>query len=516
MSEFYEKIKNYYGLNEEECRELFREPSFSYLPTLEDEEEAIKAKQRILQAIKNKEKTLIYGDYDTDGIMSTSIIFKSIIKLGGSASIFIPSRYIDGYGLNKENATKIANAGYKLVILVDNGITAIDEVKILIDKKVDVIIIDHHETLDTLPNANAIIHPSTTKYKDYKYNVSAGYLSFMFSSFLLEEVDEYLLTLGGLSTFSDLMTLKLYNREIAKLTLQTLNKYKYKEFIYLTEKTYFDENVLNSEIIPCINAIGRIVEDHKGRLLVYYFASSTESEKQKYSSWMKKINTSRKELTKLAYEQVKVNPYENGICLISTYPEGINGLLANKLLNENNKVSIVFSSSKIDPSVYVGSIRSKKGCNCLNLFEKLSHYIIRSGGHELAGGISIAKENFEFFKSEFNDYLSNVSLYDEEKYKIPVTLFDFNKDSYETLRKFAPFGFGFQEPLFEIIDLPTNVLKYSRDEKHILTFLDNETRLFSFNIGKADLINKNKETFDVKYSLNEYRSKFNIDILLSK
>ena len=495
--------------------QLFATPSFSNLPTLEDEEVAKKSKERILKAIDKKEKTLIYGDYDTDGIMSTSIILKSIISLGGSASIFIPSRYIDGYGLTLDNAKKIAGAGYKLVILVDNGIAAIDEVNYLIDNNVDVVIIDHHELGETYPNTPYIIHPSTTKYKDLEHNVSAGYLSFMFSTLLLERVDEYLLTLGGISTISDLMPLKSYNREIVRLMLNIVNKCKFKEIMYLTEKTYIDENVLGSEIIPCINAIGRMVEDHTCRKVVYYFASSTEVEKQKYSSWMKQINAKRKELTKLANERVVVDETEPGICVISDLPEGLNGVVANKLLNDFNKVSVVFSPSKIDETLYVGSIRSKQGCNCLELCSKLSHFIVRNGGHEFAAGISIKKEHFEMFKEEFNNLLKDVILEEKEEYRIPIELSDCNEDNFKTLRRFAPFGYGYEEPKFILNDLPINILRFTYDEKHILTYLDNSIRLFSFSIGKVQLRGKISQSFKAKFVLNEYRSKFNIDIQLS-
>lgn len=516
MSSFQDKIIDYYGFSKEEVNDLFREPSFSYLPTLEDEEQAIIAKLRIKQAIKNKEKILIYGDYDCDGIMSSSIIFKSIISLGGSSSIFIPSRYIDGYGINTENATKISKAGYKLVILVDNGISANEQVKVLTDAKIDVIIIDHHENNGDLPQNCIIIHPLTTKYKDLKYNVSAGYLSFMFSTMLLEKVDDYLLTLGGLSTLSDLMTLKEYNREIVRLALKNLNLYKYKEIMYLTSKTFIDENVLNSEVIPCINSIGRMDLEHKIRVLVYYFASSSESEKQKYSSWMKKNNDERKEITKIAYDKVILDPFEPGICIISSLIEGLNGILSNRLMTENNKATIVFSPSKIDPEILVGSMRSKKSFSCFIAFDKLSHYILRSGGHELAAGISIKKSDYPYFREEFMELCKKYPLDDEEKNYLDLSMNELTSSSYHTLRKFGPFGFGYKEPTFRIVDMPISYLRFSKDEKYVLTYLDNDVRLFSFSLGKRELINKQAETFIVKFTLNEYRGKFTIDILLSR
>ena len=131
MDTFLEKIKKYYNLDEEGFSKLIAKPSFANIPLINDHPSVIKAKERIEKAIKDNEKIIIYGDYDCDGIMSTSIIYYSLLKLNKHVSFFIPSRFKDGYGLNLENAKKIAKAGYSLLICVDNGVNCFEAISYL-------------------------------------------------------------------------------------------------------------------------------------------------------------------------------------------------------------------------------------------------------------------------------------------------------------------------------------------------------------------------------------------------
>ena len=167
-----ERLLSFYGLKEADFASFSREPTLDDLPKLDNDAASKKAKARLLLAAKRKEKVLIYGDYDTDGIMATSIMTRALGKIGIHPAIFIPSRYSDGYGLNLDNAQKAAKAGYSLIILVDNGVCCINEISFLVSQGIEVIVIDHHEYGDALPPALAIIHPVLCNYGPYA--VSAG------------------------------------------------------------------------------------------------------------------------------------------------------------------------------------------------------------------------------------------------------------------------------------------------------------------------------------------------------
>ena len=503
MEDLRTRILNYYDLSEEDYARIAREPSFSDIPTMEEDLAALSAKKRILQGIANNEKILIYGDYDTDGIMAASIMMRVFHILGKSASFFIPSRYMDGYGLTMENAEKIAKSGYSLLILVDNGVGCLQEVSYLLTQGVETIIIDHHDLPASLPPALATIHPTLLPYG--KVPVSAGYLCFVFSMLLLGHIDEYLLTLGALSTISDCMPMAYHNQKIVALALRSIRKNKYPEIRMLAEREYIDESVLSMNVIPIINAVGRMIEDHKISRVVHYFADMDIVNKSQTADWMKKINMGRKDATKAAMERIQVDKDAAAIVVVGHLLEGLNGLLANRMLNEYEKPVAVFSSAKSDPSLYVGSIRGKEGFNVMEFESSVKHLLVKGGGHAFAGGVSIKKEDFAAFKEAFENFAASHPLVESKKPEIPLLLSEVNMESYRILRSFAPFGHDYEAPSFIIKDLPLSSLRWSADGRFLSTPLSNGVRLFSFSFAKPGLINSDdKVSLSGKLGIDEY------------
>ena len=164
--DFRQKILDYYAFTEADYKELTKPLSELPLPDFNAPPDMSKIKERIFKAIENKEKIIIYGDYDCDGICSTSIMAKTFDKLGYKASYYIPIRYQDGYGLNVSNVIKIKNAGFSLIITVDNGISQNEAIDKANELGMDVIVIDHHEEPETPVNALGIIHPSVSRISD--------------------------------------------------------------------------------------------------------------------------------------------------------------------------------------------------------------------------------------------------------------------------------------------------------------------------------------------------------------
>lgn len=513
MESLEERLKHYYSLDEESFAELIREPSSLSFPDISGNEAVKKAKSRIEQSIEKKEKVLLYGDYDTDGILGTSIFHNALLERGMDASYFIPSRYSDGYGLTLENAKKIADSAFSLVILIDNGVSCLEEVGYLRSKGVDVLIFDHHELPEKLPDSLALIHPIPLGIgKAGGFNISAGFVSYLFSLVLTGREDRYRRSLAGITTLSDMMPMKGMNRTLVALLLRDLRKEKYPEITLLCDKKRIDEKVLGMLVIPSINALGRMEEGHKARQAVSYFSYREANKRVALANWMKKVNEERKALTKEAGALVRYQPGAPGIVANLPLKEGLNGLLANKLMKQYKVPVAIFSSSYADPNVLVGSIRSEEGFDVLECMKTLAPYCLRFGGHSHAGGIAILKQDYPSFSKVFLAYCREHPFTKEEPPAIPLLLSEATMDSFRTIRKFGPFGEEHEEPLFMLSGLPTDSFQYGKEGKCLLTPLGYNVRLVDFEHGKKDFVQKEKASFYVRFEINEFRGNASLEL----
>lgn len=485
---FLDKLLNYYSLTKEEYEYMSRPLSEVALINAKKIKGIEKVTDRIFNAISSKEKIIIYGDYDCDGITATSILVKTFKKLNYEVSYYIPSRYIDGYGLNVTNVRKIKDAGFNLIIAVDNGIAAHEAIDEANKLGMDVIVVDHHEVPKDLPLVNAvgILHPIVSEISPY-YE-SAGYLSAILSSALLGHYDPYLATLGGLSVISDLMELKGINRDVVRIAINNLKNDKYLQLMLLLDSPIISEKSFSMEIAPKINAIGRLIEDKNVNLIVKYLTSEDRDEIIRYHSWINNINLERKELTKEVVESLPKEECESdGIVLKLDVKEGLIGLIANRLLGEYNKPTIIFTSDSNDSSILKGSIRSKEGFNVTKAFASLDKYLLTGGGHALAGGLSIKASDFEAFKADFNALAKEYKIIEVVEESIPLELNEINTENYKIYRSLAPYGMGFKEPLFKINHLPTRSLTFISEGKHLSTPLTIKTKLLGFNMSEVEI-----------------------------
>ena len=250
--DFRQKILDYYSLSEEDYKKLTKPLEELDLPDFNSPPDISKIKNRIFRAIENKEKIIVYGDYDCDGICSTTIMVKTFEKLNYKAAYYIPTRYNDGYGLNVSNVIKIKNAGFSLIITVDNGVCQNEAIDKANELGIDVIVIDHHEPGSEQVNALGIIHPSISHISE-EFGCGA-FMSLIVSGALLGSYDDYLVTLAGLATISDMMELKGYNRNVVRLALENLKNNKYPTLMSLIEGDTFTEKSFGLDIAPKINA----------------------------------------------------------------------------------------------------------------------------------------------------------------------------------------------------------------------------------------------------------------------
>ena len=518
MNSFQEKLLNAYNLSIEDYDNMTRNLTFNDLENPLRFLNIEKAVDRIKLAIKNNEKVTIYGDYDCDGFTSTSIMVKMFKILHFDAKFYIPSRYKDGYGLNHDNAVKLVQNGFKLVILVDNGISLNEEVSYLTSNGVDVLIFDHHEMGESLPNAYAIVHPFL-KVDGSKLPQCAAYVCFNVSRLVLGYVDPYLMVLGGIGTISDMMSLISYNRIIVRLTIEAMKINKYSQFEYLLEgKIFNDENDISFTIAPKLNSLGRMIEDNKVNDGVRFLISEDIYEIRKKGYTILENNKLRKSLTSSIVQSLSLEEVKNDLVYVLYIPhikEGLIGIIANKIMLENNVPTICFTDG--EEGILKGSARSLNGFPLNEVFASLSQYLLTYGGHALSGGLSIKKEDLSSFKIAINELCKGRILTPNEEVNIEVSKEELNLENYNFLQTLRPFGQDYKEPYF-IVKCPTNII-YPLKNIHIKGILTSCLSFIGFNMqvnhqyeygylkGKLELNTfKNNQSLQLKISEIIYKN----------
>lgn len=505
MKSFLDRVLEYYDLTKEDYDELIKDVNLDNLPYFDAYKNIVECVNFIKKKVENKEKILIYGDYDCDGVISTSIIYLTLKNNDFIPGFYIPFREKDGYGLTKENVDKFYSLGYRTFILVDNGITLNEEIEYCNNLGIDVIILDHHMPENNLPKAKYILHPTVSGFSDY--NMSAGTVCFYFSYAYLNKIDEYLLTLAGISTLSDLMPLKKINRIFVKLCLKMLNENRYLNIISLMEnKIKYDENDLTMQFIPKINAIGRIINDNTIFNIVRFFNSyDNEFILNKYIDWINNTNDKRKDLLKEALNKEEYKEDGSSSIFIKTdINEGLIGLLSSKYMNDFNKPCVVITKSGED-SIYKGSIRSKNGFDVSIFLDKNKDLLINYGGHINAGGFTIKVDNVDDLKVRLEKAAQKYLFLDDEKY-LEINLNEVNFENYNILYALAPFGMGFKPANILMSGISTKFLTFSKDNKHIITNISPLANITYFNFNK-EIFNYKSIDLIGNMNINSFRGK---------
>ncbi len=462
-----------------------------------------KAVERILTAIEKKEKIVIYGDYDADGITSITVLKKFLVERGMEVGSYIPNRLDEGYGLNKEALKNIRNQGYQLMITVDCGISGIDEVNYANSIGIETIITDHHEPAEELPRAYAVID-AKRKDNQYPFNQLAGVgvvfkLIQALSIKLGLDEKEYLkyLDLVCVGTISDIVPLVDENRVIAKLGLKLVEVTKNIGLRTLIESIGFrkiDSGMISFGVAPRINACGRMGHQQDALDL---FLCDDKNEASKIADKLNKFNQERQSKEKEIFEQViqKIEKTEKDrTCIVlgdEGWHHGIIGIVSSKVTDMYFKPSILVC---FEDEIGKGSGRSIPGFDLHDALTKCSTYVEKFGGHSMAIGITIKKENFEKFKEEFeqfakdkhiSDIIPIISI-DEE-----VSLKDIKIDNVKSLQLLEPYGESNKNPLFLFKNLKINSIRALSDGKHLkLTLKDDNYIIDAIGFNMGELTNR--------------------------
>lgn len=456
------------------------------------------AVDRIIKAINNKEKILIYGDYDVDGITSITVVKNFLLEREANVTQYIPNRLNEGYGLNKEAIKKIADDGVNLIIAVDCGISGIEEVDYANSLGLEVIVTDHHEVGEILPNAIAVVD---AKRKDSTYpfrelaGVGVGFKLIQAIAQRLElEEKEYLkyLDIVCIGTISDIVPLVDENRVIAKLGLKLVEVTKnigLKALLEVSGYKKVDSFTVSFGLAPRINACGRMGHEKEALNL---FLTQDEKEAKDIALRLNEYNKERQEIEKRMYEDA-VSKIEKGeknkqvIVLGSdNWHHGVIGIVASKITDMYFKPSILICFEENDGK---GSGRSIPGFDLYKSLISCSENLEKFGGHSMAVGVSLEKENFEKFKEEFEKYAQNSNICDIIpiiKIDEEITLEDINIKAVEELNMLEPFGEANKIPLFMYKNLKIHSIRTLSEGKHLkLTLKDNNFYVDSigFNLG---------------------------------
>lgn len=443
--------------------------------------------QAIKEDINQNKKIIIIGDYDCDGVCSTTELYLTLDFCNACVDYIIPHRITDGYGMSKNLVDKVIEMNGDIILTCDNGIAAIEAVDYAKSKGLKVYITDHHTPGTILPNADFIVHPALGSYP-FAF-ISGAQTAYKLSLAILEicsptkkrrlkkgnaeqDLKDYLFQLATLTIVSDVMPIASpdlqlgKNNENRKWLIDGLNSIKENpnwrikimiDMLGLIQQN-LEEQSIGFYIAPCINAVGRLTTAEKA---VQFLTAQTSAEAQKKFSFMMYINEERKRVKAEAMEKVTLDQLAPAnIVILDNLHEGVLGIIASACSNETNKTSIVLTNceivddKKVTKKAWKGSARGTGEVNLYDILTKVqtqSNSIYAFGGHAGAAGITILDENIKTFEKEFESLMSEeLKLSTFKKDYVQLTGREERIAFSEAVKNLKPFGNGLALPIVEI------------------------------------------------------------------
>jgi single-stranded-DNA-specific exonuclease len=505
----------------------------------------------LLHALVHKESILVIGDFDADGATSTALAVSCLEMMGANVNFLVPNRFEFGYGLTPEIVEVAAKLNPKLLLTVDNGISSHEGVLTAISKQMTVVITDHHLPGETLPQAQAIVNPNQPGdafpsknlagvgvifYVMMALRAKLRTLNWFESRGLTEPNMASFLDLVALGTIADVVALDNINRILVQQGLLRIKAGKTRPGLraLLEVAGRKMERIkaadLGFAVGPRLNAAGRLQDM---RLGIECLLSSDDQEAKQYAHSLDSLNKERQQIEEgmreqaiAILDQLDLEDLPVGLCLFNeTWHQGVIGILASRIKELTHRPVIIFALS--NEGELKGSGRSIQGIHLKHTLEKIAAkypgLILKFGGHALAAGLSLARENLDRFSEVFNeivldllppDVLEKTIQTDGELTPSVITI-----ETAETLHKAGPWGQGFPEPVFDgqfrVMDY--RVLK----DKHIKFVLSSLNDYFlvdaiAFNVDPKQITIKHEDTLHIAYRLdvNEYRGNRNIQLLV--
>lgn len=492
-----------------------------------------KAVERINAAKEAGEKITIYGDYDVDGITAIAILFKHLSGMGFSVDYYVPDRMQEGYGVNRDALDKIKESGSSLIITVDTGITAVEECEYASSIGLDVIVTDHHECKEKIPQVYAAIDP---KRKDcgYPFKSLAGVgvvfklISALEGGASNADLIEKYADLMCLGTVADISPLVDENRVIVTEGLKRFKHTKNVGLKALIDVSVGDKTITTSTIgyiiAPRINASGRLGcasrsvelfltdDEDKARSLAKSLCDENSLRQQTEQKMFREALEYLEEHPEVKNDKIIVIAHEN-------WHHGIVGIVSSKITEKFYKPSILFA---VDGDEAKGSGRSVSGFNLFGALENCSDMLEKFGGHELAAGLTIKADNIEDFRHRINDY-SKDKISDT---MIPTIMLDaaikvpyINMDTVHDINRLQPFGVDNPTPAFAVRNIKIHKISVMSEGKHLrMTLLKEGKYLDAVGFGMGEYYHYLEEGdyVDVAFALdiNDYKGFQNVQLIL--
>lgn len=480
------------------------------------------AVKRIAKAIENKEKILIYGDYDVDGVTSTSVLYKFLKSQNAWVDYYIPNRFEEGYGFSQSSVEKIINMQVDLVVTVDCGTTSIEETGMLMEKGIDVVVTDHHECKEELPSVKALVNPQRPDCMYPHKNLSGVGVAFKLIKALSFEMNIQInqlefLDLVALGTIADVMPLTGENRILVKYGIKKINNTSNIGLKSLMKEVgIFGKKITSRDIgyiiAPRLNAAGRIGD---AAMVVELLTTEDEVKANEIASKLNEHNKKRQEIETEIFEEViskiEKESYikKSSIMVVSgrDWHQGVIGIVASKVVEKYNKPCILIT---VSDGIGKGSGRSVEGINLFNALTSCKETLEKFGGHEMAVGLTLKEEKIHDFNRLINEYISSFSDTFEytEKIKIDTTV-EIEEITLENVRELdflEPFGIDNPEPLFKFENAKINEINaVGSDKSHLKLKVENSgSKVDAIAFKKGDLakVYKKSDILDIVCTLD--------------
>ncbi len=457
------------------------------------------AVDRILKAVDNKEKITIYGDYDVDGITSITVLKKFLDEIGANVDYYLPNRLSEGYGLNNKALETIKARGTQLLITVDCGISAYNEIEYAKSIGFDVIVTDHHECPEVLPEAIAVIDakcPDNT----YPFNSLAGVgVSFKVVQAICMKLnkpaEDYLkyLDIVCLGTVADIVPLIEENRVIVKYGLEYIKNTKnvgLKALIETSGYKSIDSSAISFGLAPRINACGRMGQ---AELALDMLLTENTEEAMKIAEHLQVMNRERQEVEKVIMEDavniIEENKlYNDNVIVVGdeNWHHGVIGIVASKITETYYKPSVLICFEGDEGK---GSGRSVDGFDLHEALSACGDKLLKYGGHEMAIGLTLKKEEFDNFRNAIIDFSKDKlpeDLMPVVKYDAEISTKDISKATIESLKLLEPYGEANNSPIFVYKNVKVDSVRTLSNDKHLKLNIKEGNCMFNaiaFNMG---------------------------------
>ncbi len=445
--------------------ERFLNPDLSQLHDpyiMHDMSQAVK---RVLKALREGENILIYGDYDVDGITAVSLLYDALFRLGGKISFYIPNRMTDGYGVSPRGIKTAADRGISLILTVDCGITAVTEVKMAKDLGIDVIICDHHEPGEQLPEALAILNPKQRNCPYPNKDLAGVGVAFKFLQALYDHLGyaltdlEPFLDLVAIGTAADIVPLLDENRVFVRLGLERINSNPRQGMFALLETASIlgrelDVSLIVFVLAPRINAVGRISSAKKA---VHLLTSTSLQQSRNIARILESENKIRRDIDEdtcnqaisLIEKTIDLNTSKVLVLAQQDWHPGVIGIVASRIMEKFNRPTILIS---LTDGIGKGSARSTPNFDIYSALKKVSHLLENFGGHKFAAGLTIKEGNIETLRlamTQMSDRIIDTEdLAPTLEITAEISLRQLDAKFLKWLKMFAPYGPQNMRPVF--------------------------------------------------------------------